>query len=263
MKKQIPAELEKQLMELGLTSYQSKVYRAVYTLKECSISQIANYSKVPTAKIYSVVNDLKAVGLLAEIPRTRPVIFKAFSPDQYIQTEINRVAEIGEHIKQSLETLKKFSKEEDIAESPQTLLIENELLIKNLLLKELKTLPQNVLFIIHHDFDFYEQVLLRLDRAIGAAPESKVSVTIIDPYERNLDELLQIIKHLEFEIISPQDLPHDLIESFKNIPFLFIIDEKNFINISQTEQSLNFLFIKSRNFSEFLSSILKNLHRTE
>ena len=40
--KQLPADLETQLMALGLTNYQARVYRAVFILKECSISQIAN-----------------------------------------------------------------------------------------------------------------------------------------------------------------------------------------------------------------------------
>ena len=98
LKKELPAELERQLMELGLTSYQARVYRAVFILQECSISQIATYSNVPTAKIYSVVNDLKERGLLAEIPTSRPATYKAYPPDQYIQREMNRVAQIGEQI---------------------------------------------------------------------------------------------------------------------------------------------------------------------
>ncbi len=261
VKKELPAELERQLMELGLTSYQARVYRAVFILQECSISQIANYSKVPTAKIYAVVIDLKEMGLLAEIPTSRPAMYKAYPPDQYIQHEINRVAEIGEQIRNNLKLLEKFKKDE-IPTQPQTLLIENELLIKNMVLKEVKEISQQVLFILHQDFDFYEEVLLQIQRVIKSATELKIKITVVDPYDRIPPEFLEKFKDLKIQTIKYIDLSTDFMQTCTQISFLFILDDKVFINISQVEQNLGYLFIQSQNFSEFLYTFLKELKRT-
>lgn len=256
--KKLPAELEKQLMELGLTNYQARVYRAAFILKACSISQIANFSKVPTAKVYSVVSDLKGMGMLAEIPKSRPVMFKPFPPDQYIAKEKNRIVEIGEQIKESLAALEAFRKEKGPTEDHETLLIENELLVKNLILDALSPPPADVLFVIQGDFDFYEEVLSRLVRQLKAHGGSKITVTLIDPHNRKL-EFLQRFSELNFHILNQDQIQPALTEILKKFPILFVIDEKSFLNITQTEQTLEYLYLKSKTFADFIKTSIRNV----
>ena len=256
----IPIELERQLMELGLTNYQARVYRAVYILKECSISQIASYSKVPTAKVYSVVSDLKEMGLLAEIPKSRPVTFKAFAPDQYIEREKNKIVEIGDQIKKNLATLEKFQKERATPEEHKTLLIENEFLIKNLIFDTLSSLPEDVLFVIHDDLEFYKDILSRLMQELKSHGSISVSVTLLDPYERQL-EFLQTFPELNIQLLTPQELLPEILENLKKIPLLFIVDKHSFINITQTDQRLEYLYLKSKTFADFLRTSLKKIKK--
>ena len=256
--KLIPIELEKQLMALGLTNYQARVYRAVFILKECSISQIASFSKVPTAKVYSVVSDLKEMGLLAEILKTRPAMFKAYPPDQFIERETNKIKEIGDQIKENLASLEKFRKEKSRPEDPETLIVENALLVKNLILDRLTPPPNNIIVLLQNDFDFYEQILNRLIMGLKQVEASStISVILVDPYKRQLP-FLKKFTELNYNLITPQQLSPDFIESLKNLPLLIIIDDFSFINIQKTEQTRKYLSLKSEYFANFLRSSFIN-----
>ncbi len=258
LEKQLPIELEKQLMALGLTNYQARVYRAVFILKECSISQIANFSKVPTAKVYSTVSDLKEMGLLAEILKTRPAMFKAYSPDQYIEREKNKIVAIGDQIKENLATLEKFRKEKSRPEAPETLIVENDLLIKNLILDGLKSLPKNIIVLLQNDFDFYEQILNRLFMGVKQTEVSNtITVILVDPYKRQL-QFLKKFTELNYELITTEQLSPDFVDSLKSLPLLIIIDDTSFINIQKTEQTLKYLSLKSEYFANFLRTSIIN-----
>ncbi|MFX1294413.1 MAG: TrmB family transcriptional regulator [Promethearchaeota archaeon] len=258
----LSADLEKQLMSIGLTSYQARVYRAVYILKECNISQIANYSKVPTAKIYTIIKELGEMGLIAKILKSRPAMFKAFPPDQYIEREKNRIIKIGHHIKESLAVLENFREEKGPIEEHETLLLENELLTKNLILNSLTSLTRNVFFVAHHDFDFYEEVFLRLNRELKSQDSSTISITVINLHERKINFSTKF-SHLDIKIIKGHHLDPNLVESLKKIPLLFVIDERFIVNVTQTEQNLEYLYLKSSSFANFLRSLIKNIKKEE
>lgn len=244
----MPIELERQLMALGLTNYQARVYRAVFILKECSISQIANFSKVPTAKVYSTVSDLKEMGLIAEVLKSRPAMFTAYPPDQFIEREKNRIIDIGTQIKENLEELEKFRDKKETNIEHETLLIENELLIKNLILDSLLDTPTNVIILLQNDFDFYEDLLSRLAQKVD---KGKTTVILINPYKRNL-EFLKKYNALNFILLSPQQLTLPFTGALQKIPLLFILNEKCFINITQSQGKLEYLYLKSQEFADFL-----------
>jgi sugar-specific transcriptional regulator TrmB len=251
-----PGELERQLMEVGLTNYQARVYRAVYILRECTISQIANYSKVPAAKIYTAIRELEEKGLIAEILKTRPAMFRAYPPDNYIEQEKNKISEIGQHIKQNLKTLEKIRGQGEPSEEYEIVLIENELLIKNVILNTLNLLPSKICFVLQEDFNFYNAFLTRLTQELKSHESPSISVTIIDPYQRELEFPIQF-PSLNIKIFTPQEFSQPLREALEKVQLLFVIDENFFISIAQTEQTSKYLHIKSNNFTGFILSFLK------
>lgn len=62
--------MEKQefLSELGFNEYESKALSSLSALKEASPKELSLASKVPQNKLYSIINKMKMLGLLAEIP---------------------------------------------------------------------------------------------------------------------------------------------------------------------------------------------------
>jgi len=259
----IPAELENQLMQIGLTNYGARVYRAVFILNECTIAQIANYSKVPTAKIYSVIRELEEKGLIAEILKTRPAMFRAYLPDQYIEQEKNKISEIGRNITQNLKILEKIRKQNEPSEEYEISLIENELLLKNIILNTLTPLPARIYLVVQKDFNFYETILTKIVQEQKSPKTSPISVTLIDPYQRELDLNIKF-PSLSIQTLTPKDLSNPLREALEKIQLLFVIDENTFINIAQTEQISKYLHIKSSNFTGFiLSSLIPNQMRGE
>lgn len=76
--------LEK-MMEYGLTEYEARTYVALLDLGVASARDVANLSRVPRTKIYSVLDDLHAKQL-AEIIPERPKKYAVVPFDQYLRT---------------------------------------------------------------------------------------------------------------------------------------------------------------------------------
>ena len=76
--------LEK-MMEYGLTEYEARTYLALLHLGVASARDVANLSRVPRTKIYSVLDDLHAKQL-AEIIPERPKKYGVVPFDNYLRT---------------------------------------------------------------------------------------------------------------------------------------------------------------------------------
>ena len=76
--------LEK-MMEYGLTEYEARTYLALLQLGVASARDVANLSRVPRTKIYSVLDDLHAKQL-AEIIPERPKKYGVVPFDTYLRT---------------------------------------------------------------------------------------------------------------------------------------------------------------------------------
>ena len=64
--------LESLLDELGLSKYEKSAYRVLFNIQKGSASEIASRSKVPQAKIYSVLKSLEEKGLISqELSKTK------------------------------------------------------------------------------------------------------------------------------------------------------------------------------------------------
>ena len=77
-------DIEKVLEELGLTMYQIKVLLALIQCGESKASDISIISKVPRAKVYSVLDQLVNMGLVDKKPG-RPVMYKPKPPEVIIE----------------------------------------------------------------------------------------------------------------------------------------------------------------------------------
>jgi sugar-specific transcriptional regulator TrmB len=72
------------MMEYGLTEYEARTYLALLDLGVASARDVANLSRVPRTKIYSVLDDLHAKQL-AEIIPERPKKYGVVPFDQYLK----------------------------------------------------------------------------------------------------------------------------------------------------------------------------------
>lgn len=72
-------------MEYGLTEYEARTYLALLDLGVASARDVANLSRVPRTKIYSVLDDLHQKQL-AEIIPERPKKYAVVPFDQYLRT---------------------------------------------------------------------------------------------------------------------------------------------------------------------------------
>jgi sugar-specific transcriptional regulator TrmB len=64
--------LESFLEELGLSPYEKSAYRVLFNIRRAQASEIADKSRVPQAKIYSVLKSLEGKGLISqELSKTK------------------------------------------------------------------------------------------------------------------------------------------------------------------------------------------------
>lgn len=70
------------LTELGLSSYEEKVYRALLSLGPATAQQISGTSDVPKGRIYDVLNALAARDLVEMRPGAEPRQYVAVDPDE-------------------------------------------------------------------------------------------------------------------------------------------------------------------------------------
>lgn len=78
-----------ELREFGLTEYESRVY-VVLTMYGSSIASfISEHTRIPSSKIYDILNSLKAKGLV-EICSAKPKKFKAIDPKHALTNIVER-----------------------------------------------------------------------------------------------------------------------------------------------------------------------------
>lgn len=76
-------EVTGQLVKLGFTMYQAKVYSSLVSLGVGGASEIYRRSRVPRTKVYEALEDLLRLGA-AELQAGRPALYRAVSPKPLI-----------------------------------------------------------------------------------------------------------------------------------------------------------------------------------
>jgi len=79
-------KLHANLMNLGLSSYEARAYAAMAVLKEATASEIASHSDVPKGRIYDVLNDLSARGLVhLTLVEGKSNLYTSVEPDVVVE----------------------------------------------------------------------------------------------------------------------------------------------------------------------------------
>lgn len=263
LEESIPSDIIDQLMNIGLTQYQARVYRSVFFLQECSIQQIALHSGVPDAKIYSVIRELERQGLIVEVPTTRPIKLQAIPLYTHLAKNMSRLEDISQKITNYFKDVEQTRISEDLSKPSEILLIKNEALAKSQILEAINPLTEEIIFIFHEDFEFYNQVLSQLNKTRINPIASPISIIILDPYNRDLRPFTQNYTDFTFIILSNKNLPAFLLETYKRTPLFFVIDDKIFININPTEKILEYFHVKSWYLADFLKSLIKTIINLE
>lgn len=74
-----PNKLLYSIQSLGLTEYESKAYLSLLSLGACNAKQLCKDSKVPSSKIYAIMEKFELLGLV-EVQQSKPIRFKAIEP---------------------------------------------------------------------------------------------------------------------------------------------------------------------------------------
>lgn len=91
-----------QLVKLGFTLYQAKVYSSLVSLGVGSVSEIYRSSRVPRTKVYEALEDLVSHGAV-EVQPGRPVLYRALHPKLLVARLVEDYTESANMVSQALE----------------------------------------------------------------------------------------------------------------------------------------------------------------
>ena len=91
-----------QLIKLGFTVYQAKVYCSLVSLGVGSVSEIYRNSRVPRTKVYEALEDLLRQGAIESQPG-RPVIYRALHPKLLLARLVEDYTESADQANRILE----------------------------------------------------------------------------------------------------------------------------------------------------------------
>jgi sugar-specific transcriptional regulator TrmB len=77
-------EIATALKKIGFTEYEARVYSALAVLNEATANEIHRVSGVPRTRVYEVLKDLEAKGLVETVTGT-PTYFRAIEPDKVLK----------------------------------------------------------------------------------------------------------------------------------------------------------------------------------
>jgi len=118
-----------ELIKLGLSEYQAKVYTALASIGPSGVTEISNQSKVPRTKTYETLRDLSIKGIVDFQPG-RPVIYRAISPEALTKSMVENYTESARNVLTSLQ--EKMSHEHDTRENLAWVVRGDKLLRKKL-----------------------------------------------------------------------------------------------------------------------------------
>lgn len=91
-----------QLVKIGFTTYQAKVYCALVSLGVGSVSEIYRNSRVPRTKVYETLEDLVRQGA-AELQAGRPALYRGVHPKSLARRLIEDYTDSANEVSKTLE----------------------------------------------------------------------------------------------------------------------------------------------------------------
>ena len=77
-------ELQKSLIQLGLTEKQATVYLACLQLGTETVLHVSKFANLKRPTVYLILDELETMGLVSRIQRERKILFKAENPEAII-----------------------------------------------------------------------------------------------------------------------------------------------------------------------------------
>jgi HTH-type transcriptional regulator, sugar sensing transcriptional regulator len=91
-----------QLVRLGFTTYQARVYSSLVALGVGSVSEIYRRSKVPRTKVYESLDDLVRRGAV-ELQAGRPALYRAVRPKSLVARLVEDYTDSAKEVSRTLE----------------------------------------------------------------------------------------------------------------------------------------------------------------
>ncbi len=91
-----------QLVEMGLTAYQAKVYSSLVSLGVGSVSEIHRQSGVPRTKVYETLEELTRKGAV-ELQAGRPALYRAVHPRSMVSRLVEDYTDSANQVSKTLE----------------------------------------------------------------------------------------------------------------------------------------------------------------
>ncbi len=91
-----------QLIEIGLTAYQAKVYSSLVSLGVGSVSEIHHQSGVPRTKVYETLEELARKGAV-ELQAGRPALYRAVHPRSLVSRLVEDYTDSANQASKALE----------------------------------------------------------------------------------------------------------------------------------------------------------------
>ena len=207
-------------MNMGLNEYQSSALVYLLLLGETKATTLSKTSKVPSARIYGVLDQLARMGL-ASVRPGRPVLYSPRPPED-IASSLVSLSMSG--LKQKLRTLEDYAK--DLVETGKRLYLKGEKGVPRVPLLRIVSVGEVSLNETKRLYDGAEKDILILSRAIEYLPEV-------------VKELRQAMKRgvaLKIVLMKPNMLEHG--DREKQAKMLKEIDEEleNGVEIRFTDE---------------------------
>jgi sugar-specific transcriptional regulator TrmB len=144
------ADLRKFFKKLHLTNYEINSYIALLSTTDMSAKEISSKSRVPTGRVYDVLEHLIKLGLI-EMQGTRPKKYKALLPSSALR---NLIAHHEEENKQEIQTM--YSQARELEQA-----IQNSNLMSNM---QAPSLFWSAAYGIHHIITLYRDKIRELEK---------------------------------------------------------------------------------------------------
>src|SRR3989338_8536519 len=77
-------DLQKNLLQLGLTEKQAKVYLACLQLGTETVLRLSKFADLKRPTVYLILDELESMGLVSRVQKERKILFKAEDPERII-----------------------------------------------------------------------------------------------------------------------------------------------------------------------------------
>ncbi|WP_135390103.1 TrmB family transcriptional regulator [Methanolobus halotolerans] len=108
------------LQNIGLTSYEARVFVALVKNEAATVSTLSSDSGVPSSAIYGALRKLEKKGII-EVQKTRPACYKCIPPEAAVNKLQRSFAEECDNILLELDRIYRISAQEEVEEAIWTI----------------------------------------------------------------------------------------------------------------------------------------------